>query len=279
MNIYKHSRKLALSAAIAMTFFTGMKGALASEVSAEITEARQETQIWTTYALSPYLRAHNIKVSVDNGKATLTGKVDEEVNKELAKQIALGVSGIKQVDNQLIVDGDYTPGPKNTGRSYGEMVDDASISTVVKSKLLWSKEAQGISVNVETKSGKVTLLGTADSAAAKELAGALANNTHGVVSVNNKLVVDPSNATLAQSVEKKSDKVEQVFSDSWITTKVKSTLMYSSNVNSSNISVSTKNGVVSLSGKVNSGAEHALALKLANNVRGVKSVNGSALTH
>lgn len=279
MNIYKHSRKLALSAAIAMTFFTGMKGALASEVSAEITEARQETQIWTTYALSPYLRAHNIKVSVDNGKATLTGKVDEEVNKELAKQIALGVSGIKQVDNQLIVDGDYTPGPKNTGRSYGEMVDDASISAVVKSKLLWSKEAQGMSVNVETKSGKVTLQGTADSAAAKELAGALANNTHGVVSVNNKLVVDPSNATLAQSVEKKSDKVEQVFSDSWITTKVKSTLMYSSNVNSSNISVSTKNGVVSLSGKVNSGAEHALALKLANNVRGVKSVNGSALTH
>jgi len=84
---------------------------------------------------------------------------------------------------------------------------------------------------------------------------------------------------VAQSVEKKSDKVEQVFSDSWITTKVKSTLMYSSNVNSSTISVSTKNGVVSLSGKVNSGAEHALALKLANNVRGVKSVNGSALTH
>jgi len=279
MNIYKHSRKLALSAAIAMTFFTGMKGALASEVRDDITEARQETQIWTTYALSPYLRAHNIKVSVDNGKATLTGKVDEEVNKELAKQIALGVSGIKEVDNQLVVDGDYTPEPTNTGRSYGEMVDDASISTVVKSKLLWSKEAQGISVNVETKSGKVTLLGTADSAAAKELAGALANNTHGVVSVNNKLVVDPSNATLAQSVEKKSDKVEQVFSDSWITTKVKSTLMYSSNVNSSNISVSTKNGVVSLSGKVNSGAEHALALKLANNVRGVKSVNGSALTH
>lgn len=279
MNIYKHSRKLALSAAIAMTFFTGMKGALASEVSAEITEARQETQIWTTYALSPYLRAHNIKVSVDNGKATLTGKVDEEVNKELAKQIALGVSGIKQVDNQLVVDGDYTPEPTNTGRSYGEMVDDASISTVVKSKLLWSKEAQGISVNVETKSGKVTLLGTADSAAAKELAGALANNTHGVISVNNTLVVDPSNATLAQSVEKKTDKVEQVFSDSWITTKVKSTLMYSSNVNSSTISVSTKNGVVSLSGKVNSGAEHALALKLANNVRGVKSVNGSALTH
>jgi len=279
MNIYKHSRKLALSAAIAMTFFTGMKGALASEVRDDITEARQETQIWTTYALSPYLRAHNIKVSVDNGKATLTGKVDEEVNKELAKQIALGVSGIKQVDNQLIVDGDYTPEPTNTGRSYGEMVDDASISAVVKSKLLWSKEAQGMSVNVETKSGKVTLQGTADSAAAKELAGALANNTHGVVSVNNKLVVDPSNATLAQSVEKKSDKVEQVFSDSWITTKVKSTLMYSSNVNSSNISVSTKNGVVSLSGKVNSGAEHALALKLANNVRGVKSVNGSALTH
>ena len=65
----------------------------------DLTEARQETQIWTTYALSPYLRATALKVSVDNGKATLTGKVEYCVNKDLAKQIALGVTGVTDVDN------------------------------------------------------------------------------------------------------------------------------------------------------------------------------------
>jgi osmotically-inducible protein OsmY len=36
-----------------------------------------DTQIWTTYALSPYLRANELEVSVHDGKATLSGKVDE----------------------------------------------------------------------------------------------------------------------------------------------------------------------------------------------------------
>jgi osmotically-inducible protein OsmY len=54
--------------------------------------------------------------------------------------------------------------------------------------------------------------------------------------------------------------------------------MYSSNVNSSDISVSTDSGIVTLSGKVNSGAERALAVELAQNVRGVKSVDSKSLT-
>ena len=50
------------------------------EDTQSFTDVRQETQIWTTYALSPHLRAHDIKVFVHNGKAILTGKVDELFN-------------------------------------------------------------------------------------------------------------------------------------------------------------------------------------------------------
>ena len=67
-------------------------------------------------------------------------------------------------------------------------------------------------------------------------------------------------------------------SDGWITTKVKSTYMYSSNVDGSDIAVNTDKGIVTLSGKVDSGAERALAIELAQNVRGVKSVYSKALT-
>ena len=67
-------------------------------------------------------------------------------------------------------------------------------------------------------------------------------------------------------------------SDTWITTKVKSTLLYSRNVGGTGIDVSTENGVVTLSGKVDDGAERALAVKLTENVRGVRSVQSKALT-
>lgn len=82
---------------------------LAATPEQQIIDARHESQIWTTYALSPYLRANNIKVSVVEGKATLTGTVEEEANKELAGAIAVGVDGIKDVDNKIDVKADYTP--------------------------------------------------------------------------------------------------------------------------------------------------------------------------
>ena len=66
--------------------------------------------------------------------------------------------------------------------------------------------------------------------------------------------------------------------DGWITTKVKSTYAYSTNVDGSDISVTTNGGVVTLSGMVDSGAERALAIELAQNVRGVKSVHSKGLT-
>lgn len=276
--MYIPFRKSVLASAVALAI-GGISGAASADtVSQDVTEARQETQIWTTYALSPYLRANDLKVSVDNGKATLTGKVEESVNKDLAKQIALGVDGIKEVDNQIVVQHDYVAPAASSTRSYGEAIDDATITATVKSKLLWSKHADGLTTNVDTNRGHVTLKGTADSGAAKDIAGRLASNSRGVVSVDNQLVVTPNQPTVADSAKSAAKEAEQDIADSWITAKVKSTLMYSSNVNGSDIDVSTRDGIVTLSGKVDSGAERALAIELADNVRGVKSVQSEGLT-
>ncbi len=278
MNIYTPTRKLTLASGIALALLANTGPATAGTASQEVTEARQETQIWTTYALSPYLRANDLKVVVHDGKATLTGTVEEEVNKDLAKQIALGVDGVKTVDNQILVKGDYTPPKRASARGYGEVVDDASVTAEVKSKLLWSKHVDGSDTNVDTNLGKVTLRGTADSAEAKALAGRLAMNTRGVSSVDNQLVVKGSKPTAADKSRSTAKEAGNDIADAWITTKVKSTLMFSSNVHGSDIDVSTKDGVVTLSGKVDSGAERALAIEFANNVRGVKSVRSNGLT-
>lgn len=275
--MYTPFRKSVLATAVALAIGGISAAATADTMSQDVTEARQETQIWTTYALNPYLGANDLKVSVDNGKATLTGKVDESVNKDLAKQIALGVDGIKEVDNQIVVQPDYVVPVSSSTRSYGEAIDDATITATVKSKLLWSKSSDGLTTDVDTNRGRVTLKGTADSKDAKAVAGRLALNSRGVESVDNQLVVTPK-PTVADSAKSAAKEAEQDIADSWITTKVKSTLMYSSNVHGSDIDVSTSDGVVTLKGKVDSGAERALAIELADNVRGVKSVQPKGLT-
>lgn len=72
-------------------------------------------------------------------------------------------------------------------------------------------------------------------------------------------------------------KSEQPVTDTWITTKVKSDLLASSKVPGTEVKVETVNGVVSLSGTVATKAEHDNAVAKAKMIKGVKSVDASAL--
>lgn len=241
-----------------------------SKTSQQLLDARLESQIQTTYQLSPYLRHDDISVAVTEGKATISGRVENDVNKDLATEIAQGIKGIDDVDNKMITEDNYQTPIRKDGTSYAEHIDDASVTAAVKSKLMWSRYIDSGDTKITTKKGMVTLTGSAQTKEAVELAGNLAITTRGVVSVDNKLTVvaDPDNES----------KPGTVIADSWITTKVKSTLMYSSNVDGSDIAVNTNKGVVTLDGLVDSGSEKALAVQLAENIKGVQSVDAASLT-
>lgn len=280
--MYPTYKKLIITSGLALILSTLNISYAAESATHTLVDVRQEMQIWTTYVLNPHLRAHNINVIVKDGKATLTGVVSEEVNKELAKEIAFGVNGIKEVDNQIkVVPESMTPQVEPIS-SFADVVEDATITATVKLKLLWSRHVDGLKMTVMTKSGRVSLTGHADSVTAKEFAGRLALNTRGVVSVNNALVVSPDHTSRLDVTKDKvsaaATLAEQSISDAWITAKVKSTLIYSTNVSGSTVNVSTKAGVVTLTGKLRSSAEKALAVEIAENVRGVKSVDAKGLT-
>ena len=66
--------------------------------------------------------------------------------------------------------------------------------------------------------------------------------------------------------------------DGWITTKVKSKLAAAKNIKSTDISVDTSQGVVTLSGTVPSKSVKNHAVREAKSVKGVKSVDASGLT-
>lgn len=283
----KINRKFALLSAMTLAFAGNV--AIAADppksqdtVSEQVADVRREAQIWTSYGLNPHLRAFDLSVNVDGNKAVLDGKVESRVAKDLAEQIALGVEGIKHVDNRIVIEPDYIPPkPASSDRSFGERVDDATITATVKSKLLWNSHTDGLDINVDTMNGKVILTGTANSASEKDLAGRLARRTNGVIGVNNQIAVapgSPSSTDKAKTeVKDTAQKTGVVISDSWITTKVKSSLLFTRSINSFDIDVTTDKGVVSLSGKVDSSIERDLAIEVAQNVRGVKKVDASRL--
>jgi osmotically-inducible protein OsmY len=243
----------------------------------QLSQARQEGSIWTAFALNRHLSPFNIGVKVEQGTAVLTGKVENQVDKDLATQIAGDTQGINKVDNQLEIDPQVAAEP-GTKANMAQRFDDATLTATIKSKLLWNSVTEGLNIDVSAAKGVVTLKGQAKDAEAKQLAGSLASNTDGVTEVNNLISLSARDTqAIKEQNEAAANSVHEEFSDAWITSKVKSSLIYSRNLDGLNIKVETKSGVVSLDGVVANYAEKELAVEIARNIRGVKGVDADTL--
>jgi hyperosmotically inducible protein len=71
------------------------------------------------------------------------------------------------------------------GRSAGQVVDDGTITTEVKAKLLNDNVTKGLAVSVETFEGQVTLTGAVDTDVQRQKAVQIAGSVRGVKKVNN----------------------------------------------------------------------------------------------
>ncbi len=76
-----------------------------------------------------------------------------------------------------------------TQESTGEYIDDAALTTKVKTALLADKQVSGLAINVETFKGTVQLSGFANSEAEREKAEKLAREVKGVKTVKNDIRV------------------------------------------------------------------------------------------
>lgn len=71
----------------------------------------------------------------------------------------------------------------------GQTVDDLALNIKVEDALKEKQELKSLAIKVSTAGGVVTLSGTADTAANRELAETIVMNVNGVKSVHNKLAV------------------------------------------------------------------------------------------
>ncbi len=73
--------------------------------------------------------------------------------------------------------------------SVGEYIDDATITTQVKARMVENKQVDAAAISVETLNGTVMLSGFAKSATERAAAEGIARGVNGVKSVKNEIAV------------------------------------------------------------------------------------------
>jgi osmotically-inducible protein OsmY len=261
-------RKLLTVCIVLFVFF-------ATGVAADTSNEEMQSDLWlkakivTAYTLNQHLNPFKLDVEVKKGVAYLSGTVDSNVERDLAVQIAKGVEGISKVEEAIQVKPGAMAGERRESEFF-RTVEDATITAKIKSKLLWNRNTKGLDINVTTKNAHVTLKGKVATAVHEDLAVELAKNTPGVERVENELVVSPQAGKVKENGTLQ--KMETKANDAWITTRVKSMLLFSKETQGASIDVSTTEQVVTLKGTVVSDEQKEAILKMVGDTEGVKAV-------
>lgn len=146
-------------------------------------------------------------------------------------------------------------------RSVGNAIDDTAIWAEIKNSYLQEDmKALMTGVSVKVNEGRVLLTGKVNSPDTRVTAVRLAWQPNGV-----KEVIDEINVT-------DKDSVVDYANDTWITTQVKSKMLFSKDISSINYSIETVNAVVYLIGIARDQQELEAATAVASTIKGVKRV-------
>jgi osmotically-inducible protein OsmY len=197
-----------------------------------------------------------VSVKASDGTVTLTGMVADKDLKSLAEDTVSNLPGVMHVDNQITLD----PALKEHS--------DAWIAWKIRYQLLTHANVSFSATQIDVQKGVVTLKGTAENQAQKELTAEFAKSIEGVTSVKNEILVQVAAADAKKTVAESID-------DASITTQVKYALLSHKSTSALKTTVSTSEGVVEITGVAANAAEKSLVGKLAQGIRGVKSVSNN----
>jgi hyperosmotically inducible protein len=219
------------------------------------TDQRIEDSAKASYNFHVVLQ-DKVHAEAKDGVVTLTGTVQDENQKQLAEDTVKEFSDVRRVDDQLTVE---SPGAERS---------DGWISFKIRSMLLIKPHVSSSDTHVDVKDGVVTLSGTADSRAQKELTEVYVKDIEGVRSVKNDIRVSDR----AYDDQHGRPATASNMDDASITAQVKWALATHGSTSALKTKVRTDSGIVTISGYADSDAEKDLVTRLAKDVRGVRSV-------
>jgi hyperosmotically inducible protein len=161
---------------------------------------------------------------------------------------------------------------QSSSRTANAKITDGNIEERIEYRLETNPLTKKYDIDVESVKGVVTLTGEVANEAQREEAARLAK-IDGVQEVVNHVKVDKNaDRTLAEKAQAGLTKTGEAINDTWITTKVKWLLLKDDDTRNSDITVDTKDHVVTLKGRVRSEAAHVRAVELAKRTDGVTRV-------
>ena len=195
-----------------------------------MSEDRQlQEAVLAAFAWEPSVTAAHIGVTAKNGVVTLTGHVENYLEKCRAERAAVGVKGVKAVVEELEVK--LHPGMTRS---------DEDIANAAINRLAWEVSVPRDAVRIKVEKGWVTLTGSVDWHFQKEAAEHAIQGMLGVVGVSNETTIKPrADATDI------SRKIDLALHRSWFDPKT--------------ITVTTNDGRVKLTGTVDTPGDRFIA--------------------
>lgn len=195
----------------------------------------------------PIIYTSQVDIQCEDGVITLSGKVDNLLAKERAKQIAETVKGVSAVVNNITVS---PPALRN----------DSEIKKDIETALLEDPATNESKVTVTVEDRVAMLEGEVDSLQEKQLCENITKAVRGVINVNNNIKVIP----------------KKMRPDFEIYSEIESALSWNTLLDDKLIKIHVDNGLVKLSGVVGSASEKNKAIAMSYTA-GVQSVDASEL--
>jgi osmotically-inducible protein OsmY len=237
-------------------------GAVAQDAGTE--DSKITARVETTFLLNRHLNPFNINTNTKDGVVTIAGSVGDEVQRDLAEELARAAKGVRSVKNEIVVV-PTTYGDKER-RSFRQKIEDKTVTASVRTRLLYHREFKGLKIGVSAVNNVVTLHGIVNSESQKNRIHRVVLETKGVDSLVNNL-------TIHQKEELHGlDKVGRFFSDEWLESRVETAILLNRHVSIRELDVEVNDGICILSGIVGQKEKKQAAGAVAQSIQGVKSV-------
>lgn len=260
-------KQLALDVAKGVRGVTQVVDAMTVSYARPRTDAEIAAEVRGALANDVWLDAAFIRPAVGNGTVTLTGTVGSLAEKRRAISDAW-LRGVRDVDaDGLQVEAWARDAMQREQRA--RSLTDEQIRDAVRDAFVHDPRVFSFNPKITVRNGVVTLTGVVDNLKARRAAGQDARNTAGVRRVRNYLKVRPA----------------QPVADDKLAGTLKDALAFNSITESYEIDVRAGDGVVTLSGTVDSFLEKSEAEDVALRTNGVVAVRNNlvvrypALTH
>lgn len=236
--------------------------------------------VWTTTKIQAQffadgdVKARDIDVTTRNGRVTLTGRVENDAQRQKAVQIARSTEGVTGVEDRLRI-GPEAGDAGSASAGGGERVTDEQLTARVQSRFYQDDDLRRSTLEVRSENGVVILGGVVASEARKRQATAIAGRVDGVTDVRDELRVDPTVPSLPAAKRDTSRAVRQdtsALADGWITTKIQARYYLDPDIKGHKVDVTTSSGVVTLTGAVDTDAMRQQALAIARETDDVDRV-------